>query len=99
MNVNRPRFGRMPARSSRSSAIAPQTSLPWRIAVSTISGPGSDAVKLNTYGMPVLLERYRSSEGRVTVAAERVAEGMDQAYSNRRVCPGENERVRIEIVP
>jgi hypothetical protein len=47
----------------------------------------------------VLLERYRSSEGRVTVAAERVAEGMDQAYSNRRVCPGENERVRIEIVP
>ena len=42
-NVSRPRAGRSPARSSRSSTIAPAISLPCEIASSATCGPGAAA--------------------------------------------------------
>ena len=52
--VSLPCLGRSPARNNRSSAIAPQISLPWVSAVTRTCGPGTPLSNVVTYSIPVL---------------------------------------------
>ncbi len=62
-SVSLPRVGRTPSRSSRSTTIAPQISLPWVSACTMTCGPGLPLSKVWTQSTPVLDWRCGSMSG------------------------------------
>ena len=70
-NVSRPRAGRSPAASSRSSTIAPLISLPCEIASRATCGPGAVAAKLVNPSIPVFPVRQGARSGTVSRTSNR----------------------------
>src|SRR5438128_1050826 len=62
-SVSLPRTGRTSSRSSRSTTIAPQISLPWVSAFTSTCGPALPLSKVCTNCVPVAERRWRSMSG------------------------------------